>query len=176
MIDIQKAFDCVGHDRLLDLLAKVGLADSTLRWFETYLSDRTQSTRIGNFLSNVRPLPIGCPQGTVLSPELFKIVINPVFYACPNLKPVAFADDGNYVAEISKNNITEDVASTNSSLEELSSWFNNSRLPINPEKSVVLIFSNLDPSLNEQINLMLNGILIPKKDCHKCLGVMVKTG
>ena len=40
--DISKAFDRVWHRRLLHKLESIGVSESLLSWFQSYLSDRRQ--------------------------------------------------------------------------------------------------------------------------------------
>ncbi len=40
-LDIQKCFDTIDHELLLDKLHKHGLVDKELKWFQNYLQDRS---------------------------------------------------------------------------------------------------------------------------------------
>ena len=55
LLDISKAFDSISHSILLQKLGLVA-ADKATKWFKSYLSDRTQTVRIG--ISTSTPLPI----------------------------------------------------------------------------------------------------------------------
>ena len=58
-IDLKKAFDTVPHDGLLN---RYGIQDLPLSWFESYLSNRTQSVSIENHLSSAANISSGVPQ------------------------------------------------------------------------------------------------------------------
>ena len=45
-LDISKAFDSVSHEHLLSKLANLGLSPSATFWFQYYLSNRSQITRV----------------------------------------------------------------------------------------------------------------------------------
>ena len=47
MVDMPKAFDRVGHSKLIAILHSLGILGTTLAWFCSYLSCRVQSIKIG---------------------------------------------------------------------------------------------------------------------------------
>ena len=70
-IDLKKAFDTVPHDGLLNKLFRYGIQDQPLSWFESYLTNRTQSVSIENHLSSAANISSRVPQGSALGPLLF---------------------------------------------------------------------------------------------------------
>ena len=56
-LDLKKAFDTVCHDLLLTKLNNIGLTLGTVEWFRSYLSNRTQRTRINDECSTPLPVP-----------------------------------------------------------------------------------------------------------------------
>ena len=75
-IDLKKALDTVPRDGLLNKLFRYGIQDQPLSWFESYLTNRTQSVFIENHLSSAANISSGVPQGSVLGPLLFILYIN----------------------------------------------------------------------------------------------------
>ena len=65
-IDLKKAFDTIDHSLLIRKLHKYGVDTSSLKWFESYLCDRSQKCSINGHLSGVAPLSCGVPQGSNL--------------------------------------------------------------------------------------------------------------
>ena len=65
-LDISKAFDLVSHDMLLSKIAKYHASQPTLRWFRSYLCDRTQTCAISGVLSDPFTLTQGVPQESIL--------------------------------------------------------------------------------------------------------------
>ena len=68
------AFDTIDHAILIDRLHNwVGISDTALDWFHSYLTNRHFNIRINNHVSSSAPLLRGVPQGSVLGPVLFSL-------------------------------------------------------------------------------------------------------
>ena len=61
LLDLSKAFDSINHAILLRKLRCVGASDKTVKWFQSYLSGRTQRVRIGSSVSKALPITHGIP-------------------------------------------------------------------------------------------------------------------
>ena len=53
LIDLQKTFDTIDHNILLEKLKAIGFYDDTVNWFHSYLTDRTFLVSIENKYSSI---------------------------------------------------------------------------------------------------------------------------
>ena len=92
--DVKKAYDQVWHARLLYKLKSVGLSGHIYLYVKNFLKDRSIQAKIGNIYSSKRCPQMGIPQGSVIAPYLFNILL----YDLPkslsnNVVLVQYADD-----------------------------------------------------------------------------------
>ena len=59
MIHLQKAFDTVDHDVLLNKLKAIGLDDLSKSWFSSYLKNKFQKTEVDGRFLNFSKILIG---------------------------------------------------------------------------------------------------------------------
>ena len=76
-----------------------GCSPLVLKWFTSYLSDRYQRTYFKNTLSDMRPVKIGVPQGSILRPLLFILFINDLPCQLSHSESTMFADDTTILTE-----------------------------------------------------------------------------
>ena len=67
-IDLRKALDTVNHELLLTKLGTLGCSEMSLKWFQSYLDDRTQSVFFKGATSQAMSVKTGVPQGSILVP------------------------------------------------------------------------------------------------------------
>ena len=91
-LDIEKAFDMVHTNTLLLKLLKCGVQSFMFNFLKVFLSNRTFQVRVSSTPSQVKVLQNGVPQGSVLSPVLFAIMINDL-PTCFNSSAALFVDD-----------------------------------------------------------------------------------
>ena len=93
-LDYAKAVDSVIHSKLLHKLYAYCIRDDLLKWFENFLSRRTQAVTINGVLSDFLPVTSGVIQGSMCSSQFFKLYINDLPEVIPPaVKVYLFADD-----------------------------------------------------------------------------------
>ena len=72
-IDWKKAFDRVNHEKLLQLLNKIGIDSKDLRLIQALYYEQTANVKIDNDISGDTLIKKGVRQDCVLSPDLFNL-------------------------------------------------------------------------------------------------------
>jgi hypothetical protein len=138
-LDIKKAFDTVSHTILLAKLKHYGISGIALEWFNSFLSDRMQKTKIGSKMSQLNRILSGVPQGSILGPVLFCIFINDLPSACKNSTPYLFADDGAlYFDNINRGS----YLNVEQEMESIYQWLQANGLALNHSKTKFVIFDS----------------------------------
>ena len=158
-LDLSAAFDTIDPERLLQILHdEIGIDGVCLKWFESFLTGRTQRVKVNNEYSDSLEVPCGTPQGSVLGPPLFNINVRSqpkVFQSC-KFSTSSFADDSNgrksfalkFQYQILKYDIVE-------CMNLIIEWSNAHFMKINPDKTEILLL--YPPSLSKEV--IIKGVL-----------------
>ena len=76
LMDLQKVYDTINHNILLEKLKAIGFCDDTVNWFHSYLTDWAFLVSLENKYSSILKILCGVPQGSILGPLLFLIYAN----------------------------------------------------------------------------------------------------
>ena len=71
LIYLSSAFDTLHHTLIIRRLERIGITGIALKWFLSFLNDRTFKVKINNTLSKTCQLKYGIPQGSVIGPIIF---------------------------------------------------------------------------------------------------------
>ena len=131
-LDMSKAFDKVGHRRLVHKLIQAGFGCNLLNWFCSYLSGRRQRVTVLGATSEDLPVTSGVPQGSILEPALFLLYVNELpEIISSSSRILMFADDTKIFGEIKT---LGDASSLQEDLGKLATWFQLSGLLFNEDK------------------------------------------
>ncbi len=165
ILDFQKAFDKVPHQRLLHKLDHSGVRGNTHRWITSWLTDRYQRVVLDGSVSAQVLVASGVPQGTVLGPLLFLTYINDI--SCELTSTIRlFADDALLYRPISTR---EDSAMLQRDINILADWTRTWQMSFNAKKCHVLSIQR-GKRIKMQDYLM-EGSLLTSVDHHPYLGV-----
>ncbi|XP_046417603.1 uncharacterized protein LOC124178370 [Neodiprion fabricii] len=92
-LDLAKANDTIRHEQLVNKLETIRIQETAQQWFRSYLTVRTQRTKIGSTCNQKATIHCGILQGTILSALLFNIYANDIISLSLDSTIIAHADD-----------------------------------------------------------------------------------
>ena len=97
-LDIQAAFDTANHSVILEHLVDLGIKGKLLELIRNYLTNRYGKVLYKGYLTpNAKKFELGTPQGGVLSPFLFNILMDKLIKSIVlptfDCKIICYADD-----------------------------------------------------------------------------------
>ena len=176
LLDYSKAFDCANHRLILAKLKAAGLCDEALGWISSYLSGRSQKVVTGTGESGWEAIINGVPQGSVLGPLLFTVLVSDIKDAIKRGRYHLYADDTQLYYTCKVDEVNETIDRINSDLSNISKFSKNNCLKLNAGKSKFIIIGSR-PNLKKlkSINLKqikLDNEVIEREFEVKNLGVM----
>ena len=142
MIDLSAAFDTVDHDLLLTIMEDLfGVSGLALRWFSSYLHQRSQHIAIEGTLSNQFSLAHGVPQGSCLGPVLFSQYSSPVFQVVEqhDQECHAYADDHQIYKGFYPGLVVSEVQNMERCISCIRDWMQGMQLKMNDSKTEYML-------------------------------------
>ena len=172
LIDLQKAFDTIDHKLLLEKMTYLGFSESTIRWFECYLSNRAFIVNINDKFSQLGKVSCGVPQGSILGPILFLLYVNDMPQAISS-KLLLYADDSCLLFQHKEVKTIEQQL--NKDFANLCDWFVDNKLSVHfgKDKTKSILFtSKRKLKKGNSLNILYNDIEItqyPKVSYLGCI-------
>ena len=169
-LDFAKAFDKVDHRIVLKKLSILGVRGKVLSWIESFLLSRTQSVVVNGVRSPGAPVISGVPQGSVIGPLLFLVLISDIDANIALSFLSSFADDTRLSRAVAG---VTDASALQTDMEAVYQWAQDNNMTFNDLKFEMLRFGP-DTTLKICTNYTSpEGAIINIKDHVKDLGVTV---
>ena len=171
-LDFAKAFDKVDHNILLHKVKAIGIQGKLGIWIKNFLSNRTQHVRLPGGKSHCSSVISGVPQGTVLGPVLFLILMSDISKDI-NCNIISFADDTRLYSAI---NSPADCDSLQCDLSNVYKWAESNNMKFNSKKFQYINFT-VSPQCNTSnvtnVYVSTDSNLIDPSHTVKDLGVLM---
>ena len=142
MCYIYKAFDCANHKLILAKLKALGFKNSSLKWISSYLSGRSQQVVTDKGESSWINLLNGVPQGSILGPLLFTILVSDISNDIKFCKYHLYADDTQLYITGKVQDIRLLIENLNKDLNKIAQFSENNCLRLNEGKSVFIFLGS----------------------------------
>ena len=169
-IDLPKAFDTLSFDIIIGKLRHYGTGDVELRLRISYLINRKQYVVYNNHESDITEIKAGVPQGSILGPLFFSILINDLINISSKLRFLIYADDTTIyfnLENFTQQNLNKEI---NSEIEKNNTWLKVNRLSLNLQKTKLMIFHRKQKHI-QNINIVINAMHIETVESFNFLGI-----
>ena len=171
-------FDTIDHQILLSRINHtLGIRETALNWFRSYLSGRKQFVLVGDHRSSESPLKYGVPQGSVLGPVLFILYTTQLSDVIRghSVSHEMFADDTQLLHSSAIDDYPTLTSTLQSCTSDVDTWMSANKLKLNCEKTEAVRFyrqPHHSPDLLPS-SLMLGSSTIEFSDTVRDLGVLL---
>ena len=166
-LDLEKAFELASPHTILAALARKGVRGRLLAWLQDYLHHRRARVRFQGHRSSFRQLENGTPQGGILSPFLFNVLMEQLV-ALPFQEGTAllsYADDLALVVTGRGNKLGR----AQQALDLITTTCEELGLQISAQKSRAMMLKARNPAWQ----LRVQGVGLAWTDSYQYLGVWI---
>ena len=165
-LDIHRAYDMVWKKGLLYKIFKLGISGNTFNFINSFLHGRRIQVRLGRVLSDQFSVENGVPQGSVISPLLFILMINDLDLGSL-VNQSLFADDTGIWK--SHRNLSFLQTKVQNALDCIGGWCDLWGFKVSVEKTKVIVFAKRP--VRTDFQLVYDGRPLEIVKEHKFLGI-----
>ena len=170
-LDLSKAFDTLNFSILLNKLQYYGINGISLSLIRNYLTNRFQYVQFENSESDLLEIKTGIPQGSILGPLFFSIMINDLVNSSNKFKFLMYADDTTIYFNLKDFPIENREVLINNELEKVNKWLKLNKLAVNVDKTKSMLFHKRRPVT--PIQFSMNNRIIDVVQHFNYLGIML---
>ena len=108
-----------------------GVDGTPLALIKSYLNNRYQYVQLENCKSDLLEVKTGIPQGSILGPLFFSVLINDIVNSSNKLSFLMYADDTTIYFNLEDFPALNREQEINKELEKLNTWFQLNKLTLN---------------------------------------------
>ncbi len=175
--DMTAAFDTLDPSMVIGKLSALGVGGVELNWFASYMSGRKQCVRYNGTASPFIPVEYGVPQGSLLGPVLFLVLVSDMPKSIGLTGPsvsdkvgyVSYADDFIAWASDKRNNVA--IEKLEAIAKSTSNYAAANWLALSKEKTQFMVIGSSSPS-----PLNIDGVTVLPTDELEVLGIRFDCG
>ena len=168
-IDFSSAFNTIIPQQLVEKLKDLNVDTGTCNWILDFLTQRSQTVKVGNITSEPVVVNTGSPQGCVLSPLLFTLLTHDCTARFKSNLIIKFADDTTVVGLITD----DEEAAYREEVEQLAVWCKAHNLALNTEKTKEMIVDFRTRTRPPHPPVNIDGSAVERVTSTKFLGVLL---
>ena len=160
-MNFSKARDTFNHNIILQKLTFYGVANSAITLLRSYLSNRKQYVQIDDVSSSMLSNNTGVPQGSIVGPLFFNILINDIIMSTDKFNFILYSNETTLNATVeSFGETAADIQiPIRNELQKICKWLDLIKLHLNIAKYKFRFF-HMPQKIIPQLRFYLNGSLI----------------
>lgn len=174
LLDLEKAFDSVWHDGLIHRLLEYKYPIYLIKLIQSYLKKRRAFVELRGAASNDFVLKAGVPQGSILSPHLFNIFVNPI-PTPSNCEIAMYADDTAIMCEVPSQDFKTVAKTLQQALAKVSKFFKTWKIRLNSEKTEFIVLTKSSKMIRNlsKVKPVVGNATLEWKKSVRYLGVIL---
>ena len=170
--DIKRAFDTLWHNKLLIKIKNIGVTGKMFHMIKQHLANRFIQVKINNDYSITHQIVMGVPQGGVLAPILFNIILHDIEIAniSRGFHFSVYADDIALWGPPAKQNLPYHLKRLQKESDKITNYLQLNGFELSATKTQFIIFGAAPRTDN--LFLKVNNVDIPPVKEVKFLGVI----